>query len=880
MRSPARRARGRLTSTYGSLAELLLFALLGLRPLVMLTLPLLVRLTVLAVHQDRSSQDQTSRKITTTVDATAPDEQLIRVADKVAELDHDAKTQQLGGHERLLRGTKVTSDRTASTATKSRDANGPRTFSTSGGSSVITIEADSSTTDTSEQYYAIPNTVWVEVPLDRFLWTASQGSGDLDQWSNATVPFTYGEQREQCPADALMSIYPKEYAYVVSTTKTTDETNCCSAQNSADADGSYWWEASLKNGEERYISKVRLYNRKGHEADLNNATLVIDGDTAAGTDIGVISSAEADLSIGLFDTGGTVVAIGKRLNKVRITKTGTPFSICGVFFFVYMDEFPDTSLVATQSSNYSSNLYYNARVAITNQLGKFPVKTSHTYAKFPVFWQLEFASGKAHWVDQIRLVNRGDCCQERTNHLQVYFDSAADQDPPTAGSQAFVLNDTTRTVDGRNGITSTSLLGSMLRIERSFRKMKLAPPQADYINLQGVSVYYRTNVGPDMTSTTTTTTSTTSTPMKTSAPATSSPTEDGVKDTTPDAGADVGAETSEGEGRDKDSTKLRNAAIVGASVLLCVILGLILTQQNHETAGTAADEHGDDGEEHETPGADEVAGGAGGDEGSASFIAGASGNFVRAGSMGSINYTSGFGGGSASFGGAGSSAATIGPGSSASFGAGSTTVGDQSAPVGDSLRKTPNASASFARSGSFVVGNASTGGGSMVKSSGFGGGSASFGGAGSSAAFGDGSASFGASSAAPVGDQSAPVGDSLRKTPNASASFGRSGSFGVGNVSSGSGSMVKSSGFGGGSASFGGAGSSAVMGPPSGSASFGSPGPSASAAMESGSVAFGGSQATGGGSVAIGGTSIAPGGESGSITGRDGDRRSRNRSRQ
>ncbi len=193
----------------------------------------------------------------------------------------------------------------------------------------------------------------------------------------------------------------------------------------------------MKNGAQRYISHIRLYNRKHYEADLNHATLIIDGDAAAGTDIGVISSAEADLAVGLFETGGTVLTIGKKLNKVRITKAGTPFSICGVFFFGYMDEFPDASLVATQSSQYLqySNNLHHAQVAITNQLGKFPVETSHTYANGVEFWQLEFADGQSHWVEQIRLVNRADCCQDRVNKLYVYFDTAADQDPYQSAQQ-------------------------------------------------------------------------------------------------------------------------------------------------------------------------------------------------------------------------------------------------------------------------------------------------------------------------------------------------------------------------------------------------------------------------------------------------------------
>ncbi|CAD7972555.1 unnamed protein product [Amoebophrya sp. A120] len=335
---------------------------------------------------------------------------------------------------------------------------------------------------------------------------------------------------------------PMQGTFLTGTEKVENSTNTCTEVANFDPfAGGYWWEirwktssdvsaeaggdgeqvqqaaggsasdvltsSVLKTNSARYVYTIRFFNRRGKEHELNHAYLYVDDEHLPhqGIPIGAISSAPANVSVGLFTTGGTVVQVGKVVReKLRIWKSNA-FSLCGIFVYGLMQRYPSSALRATQESNGDHVFPRDNGAAICPidphwyEFGRWPVALSHTAAgggNRGRYWQLEFADREPHYVDQIRLLNRRDCCPDRLDRLYVYFDEEADKIP--AVHEAFALNDGTHTVGGGREIAAAPW-GSMVRIERSFRKMKLQNTGGTLefvVSLSGIDVYADTTVDP------------------------------------------------------------------------------------------------------------------------------------------------------------------------------------------------------------------------------------------------------------------------------------------------------------------------------------------------------------------------------------------------
>ncbi|CAD7936596.1 unnamed protein product [Amoebophrya sp. A120] len=345
----------------------------------------------------------------------------------------------------------------------------------------------------------------VEVPLDPDLFNTDQSDGDKDSYSTSGKPLTYG------------NLWDDNYGtYTTRAKRLNTADNTCSAPGgsvSADHDAQKW-EISFKDDSSRYVSSIRLFNEEGKEAGLNGATMLIDSEIS-GTNIGEISSMPAHAGTSIFTTGGTVVKIGRVLNKITLKKYGNaadyPLSICGIFLFGVMRKYPGTQLVATQSSTWNEvdfttriNQNYAADAALATVLGMYPYRVSQTMNSVAGsgknFWQFQFADGEKHYVDQIRLLNHREN-PIRLSQLRAYFDSDADEDPANTTGTTFQLDDgDTRHVPAAASDSTdidTYPWGTMVKIEASFRKMKLENTDkvdSDFVALAGIEVYEDTSV--------------------------------------------------------------------------------------------------------------------------------------------------------------------------------------------------------------------------------------------------------------------------------------------------------------------------------------------------------------------------------------------------
>ncbi|CAD7950017.1 unnamed protein product [Amoebophrya sp. A120] len=324
----------------------------------------------------------------------------------------------------------------------------------------------------------------LEVALDPGLFTFAQAAGDFDTHSTADKAMTYGTHWDS-------------HFYINDTDRLGANANTCSGPSYATFSGYFWWQAQLKNGDTRYVEEVRIFNRRHHESELDRARLLVDGDSwDSAMDIGFISSDPANLEESLYSTGGTVVKVKRILNKFRI-QDKVRFSLCGIFVYGVMERYNSTALTATQDSadaqDANTHLYpFSAVNGRYPQLAGTISKTATGGGKKDRYWQLTFADGQSHYVDQIRLINQRDT--DYLSSLSVYFDADADATPAT--NAAFSLNDGTRTVDGST-VISARPGGTMVRIERTLRKMKLqntAGTLDDMVSLAGIEVYKNTTV--------------------------------------------------------------------------------------------------------------------------------------------------------------------------------------------------------------------------------------------------------------------------------------------------------------------------------------------------------------------------------------------------